>query len=187
MSLPRVLLETPCGNIIVELDVHRAPLTAAHFLDFARSGHLERRSRIYRVVNQRNSERSPAIDIVQFGWVPDADGEAPPLPPVPHEPTCDTGLTHGDGTLSLARLAPGTGTSAFFICVGAQPVLDAGGSRAADGAGFAAFGRVADGRSTLRELHARAGASEWLTPPWQISGRVLEPTALQPIKPRPGE
>lgn len=187
MKEPRVVLETPCGNVVVALNVRQAPLTSAHFLEFARLGYLARQSRIYRIVTQRNSARSPAIDVVQFGWVPVTESNAPPLPPVPHEPTSQTGLTHVDGTLSLARLEPGTGTSAFFLCVGDQPVLDAGGARAEDGAGFAAFGRVVEGRSVLGALHARAGASEWLTEALPIGGRIISSGVLDALRPKPGE
>jgi peptidyl-prolyl cis-trans isomerase A (cyclophilin A) len=175
MTDPQVLLETPGGSIIVALRIARAPKSAAHFLEFVRSGYLERNCGIYRVVNHANCAREPTIDVVQFGWIPAIKGESPPLPPVAHEPTTVTGLLHTDGTLSLARLEPGTGTSAFFFCVGNQPALDAGGGRAEDGAGFAAFGHVTAGRDVLHALHARAGSTEWLTSPWPIRGRITAP------------
>ena len=54
----------------------------------------------------------------------------------------------------MARSAPGTATSEFFICVGAQPELDFGGRRNPDGQGFAVFGRVVEGMDVVRRIQA---------------------------------
>ncbi|MFX6040711.1 peptidylprolyl isomerase, partial [Acinetobacter baumannii] len=80
--------------------------------------------------------------------------EAPPLrPAIAHETTKQTGLRHRDGTVSMARGAPGTATAEFFICLGDQPELDFGGRRNPDGQGFAAFGQVVQGMGVVRALH----------------------------------
>src|SRR3546814_14949360 len=47
------------------------------------------------------------------------------LPPIKHEPTSQTGLTHDDGALSMARYAPGSATGDFFIVLGKMPGMDA--------------------------------------------------------------
>ena len=61
---------------------------------------------------------------------------------------------HLDGTVSLARGAVGSATgAAFFICVGPQPVLDAGGTWNSDGQGFAAFAQVVEGMEVVRRIH----------------------------------
>ena len=75
------------------------------------------------------------------------------LPPIPHETTQQTCLLHEDGTLSMARDEPGTASSEFFICVGAQPELDFGGKRNPDGSGFATFGKVIEGMDVVRAIH----------------------------------
>lgn len=53
------------------------------------------------------------IEVVQGGLGLDAYDENIPslLSGVPHEPTTTTNLRHQDGTLSMARLDPGTATS----------------------------------------------------------------------------
>jgi peptidyl-prolyl cis-trans isomerase A (cyclophilin A) len=77
------------------------------------------------------------------------------LPPVAPETTAQTGRRHVDGTVSLARAEPGTGSAQyFFICIGDQPALDFGGTRNPDGQGFAAFGRVVRGMDVVRRIHA---------------------------------
>lgn len=40
----------------------------------------------------------------------------------------------------------------FLICIGDQPVLDAGGTRQRDGAGFAVCGRVVSGMDLVRDI-----------------------------------
>ena len=45
-------------------------------------------------------------------------------------------------------------SSDCFLCVGPQPALDFGGARAADGQGFAAFGRVTSGMDVVRRIQA---------------------------------
>lgn len=168
----RVHIDTPRGVFTVEVDLEAAPLTAAHFLKFAREGHLAH-SAIYRIVTAANCEREPKIEVIQFGWYPRSPNDKPPMSPVAHEPTGHTGLRHRDGTISLARLEPGSGTSAFFVCLGDQPQLDQGGARSTDALGFAVFGRVVAGRATLTGLAELATATEWLTSPIPISGRLV--------------
>ena len=172
-ALPRVLLETPDGDLTVEVDIGAAPLTAGHFLEFVRRGYLSG-SGIYRIVTPANDRSSPAISVVQFGWL-SASMDDFPLPPMPHEATSRTGLRHLDGSISLARLEPGTGRCTFFFCIGDQPELDEGGRRAGDGLGFAVFGQLVEGREVLGSLFHRAREREILLPPLAISGHVLQP------------
>ena len=54
----------------------------------------------------------------------------------------------------MARAGANTATSDFFICIGAQPLLDFGGARNADGQGFAVFGRVISGMDVVKKIQA---------------------------------
>lgn len=162
-ALTQVLIETPYGSLLLGIDEQRAPLTAANFLAYVDRGFLAQAS-VYRIVTLDNQApgSSHPIEVIQWGWpAPDA-GLAPPLPPVPHEPTSQTGLRHREGTLSLARNAPGSGGHGFFICHGDQPELDEGGGRNPDLAGFAAFGRLLAGADTMARIMARAEPAEYL-------------------------
>ena len=76
------------------------------------------------------------------------------LPPIKHEPTTQTGLHHVDGTLSLARFAPGSGQSDFSICVGDAAYLDADPTQPGDNLGFAAFGQVVEGMDVVKAILA---------------------------------
>jgi L-ascorbate metabolism protein UlaG (beta-lactamase superfamily) len=77
-------------------------------------------------------------------------------------------VQHEDGTLSMARLEPGTASSEFFICIGDQPELDFGGRRNPDGQGFAAFGRVVEGMEVVRQIHEQSESRQMLEPPVAI-------------------
>ncbi|KKB85113.1 hypothetical protein VW29_07960 [Devosia limi DSM 17137] len=150
----------------IVVDVASAPVTAANFLAYVDQGLLKNAS-IYRIVADCNQpDTLPAkIDVLQFGHLMQGKEYPTPLPAIVHEPTSQTGLRHRDGTLSMARFAPGTASSGFFICVGDQPELDEGGKRQPDGQGFAAFGWVEDGLDVVRALHGKAEASDMLTQP----------------------
>ena len=101
-------------------------------------------------------------------------------PPIKLERTNVTGITHVDGTLSMARSAPDSATSSFFIVIGSQPALDFGGHRNLDGQGFAAFGHVVSGMDVVKKIQMsprnQAGRTtqelQSLTPPIRIDSIV---------------
>lgn len=164
----RTRVDTPLGAFVVEVDPAVAPVTVANYLAYVDRRLLDK-AWVYRLVTLANQAPDTAhrIEVVQWGLnLPD---DAPPrLPAIAHETTQATGLRHRDGTISMARGAPGTATAEFFICIGDQPALDFGGGRNPDGQGFAAFGQVVQGMDVVRALHARAGAEQWLKAPIAI-------------------
>jgi peptidyl-prolyl cis-trans isomerase A (cyclophilin A) len=92
------------------------------------------------------------IEVIQGGL--GFDKHPLELLPIHHETTDKTGIKHENGTLSMARLEPGTASSEIFICVNAQPELDFGGKRNPDGQGFAAFGKVVSGMDIVRAIQS---------------------------------
>jgi cyclophilin family peptidyl-prolyl cis-trans isomerase len=122
--------------------IYGGPQTAYVPTAFARGAYLE-------AVRPDDDPSPIKIEVVQGGLT----DESKYLAPIAHEPTSRTGLRHGNGTLSIARDAVGTGTAgAFFICIGDQPELDFGGKRNPDGQGFAAFGHVTSGMKLVRTI-----------------------------------
>ncbi len=71
---------------------------------------------------------------------------------IPHESTQLSKLSHTNGTLSLARTAPGTANSEFFICIGDQTQYDYGNNGVGDKQGYAAFGKVIKGMDVARMI-----------------------------------
>ncbi len=171
---PRVRMRTEIGDIWVEVDLKRAPITAANFLRYVDEGRFEG-ALFYRVVTMGNQpDNDVKIEVIQGGL-----GRTPSpsrLDPIFHETTDQTGIRHRDGTISMARSAPGSASSEFFICIGDQPELDFGGRRNPDGQGFAAFGRVIQGMEAVRRIQRQPADRQMLSTPVKISSiqRVRE-------------
>ena len=142
-GIVRVTMTTAEGPLILELAADKAPLTVSNFLRYVDAGRYNG-GEIYRGMAVSSN---PLMGLVQGGAKP-----GKPIPPVAHEPTTQTGLKHVDGTVSLARYAPGTATSDFFICVGDAPYLDANPAATGDNAGFAAFGQVVEGMDIIKRI-----------------------------------
>ena len=160
-----VVIETEAGNIEVEIDTARAPVTSANFLRYVDAG-LYTNGLVHRTVKPDNQPNNAVkIEVIQAGPRPDTKH----FPPIPLERTSATGLLHVDGAISMARDGPDTATADFFICIKDQPSLDFGGKRNPDGQGFAAFGRVTQGMDIVRAIQQRpSDAKQKLTPPAKI-------------------
>ena len=123
--------------------------------------------RFHRTVTPDNQpDNKVKIEVIQAGINPDKAKDE--FAPIKLERTRDTGLTHKDGTISMARDGPDTATSDFFICVGDQPELDFGGKRNPDGQGFAAFGRVVKGMDVVKKIQQSPADGQTLKPPVKI-------------------
>jgi peptidyl-prolyl cis-trans isomerase A (cyclophilin A) len=164
----RVELTTELGEIVLEVDLAAAPVTAANFLRYVDEERLEG-AHFYRVVTLDNQPDSPVLIEVIQGGLGFAEN-ARRLPAIAHETTEETGILHRDGAVSMARLEPGSASSEFFICVGDQPELDFGGTRNPDGQGFAAFGRVIEGMDVVRAIQRLPEEGQMLTETVAITG-----------------
>jgi peptidyl-prolyl cis-trans isomerase A (cyclophilin A) len=170
----RVLVQTELGDIVVEVDQARAPATAANFLKYVDAGHYNGGT-WHRTVKMDNQPESPVkIEVIQAGVNPEFAKAG--FPPIALERTNVTGITHKDGVISMARGAPDSATSGWFICINDQPSLDFGGARNPDGQGFAAFGRVIKGMDVVRKIQSAPSSTnrttnaeaQRLTPPIKI-------------------
>lgn len=161
-----VRLETDAGDIEIEINAAAAPVTAANFLRYVTDGFYHG-GQFHRTVRNDNQPDNPVrIEVIQAAANPKRAGEKPP--PIPLERTQTTGLSHVDGTISMARDGPDTAQDEFFICIGDQPELDFGGKRNPDGQGFAAFGRVVKGMDVVREIQQSTADGQKLNPPVTI-------------------
>lgn len=162
-----VEIETTAGVIRADILVEEAPVTAENFLAYVDDALFDGGS-FFRVVRMDNQPRdSVKIEVIQGG--PDGPSVRDRLrPSIPLERTRDTGLTHVDGALSMARGGPDTARSQFFITIGDNPSLDFGGNRNLDGQGFAVFGRVTRGMEVVRTIQAGASEDQRLFEPIRI-------------------
>ena len=145
-----VVLETTAGDITVALETERAPITAANFLRYVDEDRFDGII-FYRAMSLDYGE--PPNGLIQAGTQNDPDRI---LPGIAHEPTSQTGLSHTDGALSMARLEPGTATGDFSIMVKDQTGLDAmpDSDDPNERAGYAVFGYVVDGMDVVHAIHA---------------------------------
>ena len=172
----RAEISTSLGDIKIELYRDKAPITVTNFLEYIKSGAFKG-GRFYRVVRIDNDNGNPKIEVIQGG----VNANSKSLTAIPLETTKQTGIKHLDGVLSMARGAPNTATSEFFICIGAQPSLDFGGKRNPDGQGFAAFGRVVAGMEIVKQIHQIRQAQK--VDDNYVKGQILaEPVAIFDIK-----
>lgn len=165
---PHVIIKTGFGNIEAEIYTDKAPKTAAAFLRYVDLG-LYDRSCFYRVLSTDNQPSNAVkAKLIQGGiWTINPE-KAMTMPGIPHETTQQTGIHHTDGVLSMARQAPGTATTEFFICVGNQPGLDYGGENNPDGQGYAAFGKVVKGLNVIQKIYDQPEEDQAFTPPVAI-------------------
>lgn len=164
-----VNLETGQGSIVVALKAQQAPLTVANFLRYV-DAKLYDGSSFWRAAK---APGSTTYGLIEGGLASDPKKV---LKPVAHEPTTQTGLRHVDGTVSLARRAPGSGDSDFFVCVGEAPYLDANPSAEGDNLGFAAFGQVIKGMEVVHKILN-------LPTPGKATNPVMEGQMLDPVVP----
>ncbi len=163
---PKVAITTGHGVIVAEIFVDKAPITAGNFLRYVDTRRYDG-AQIYRATR---AQGAPDIGFIEAG-LPNHPERL--LPPIKHEPTTLTGLKHLDGTLSLARFAPGTGRADFTILVGDAPGMDADPSQPGDNQGFAAFGRVVDGMAVVKAIMALPTGGVARNPVMQ--GQILDP------------
>jgi peptidyl-prolyl cis-trans isomerase A (cyclophilin A) len=157
-----VAIKTSAGTIVVRLDATHAPLTVKNFLHYVDT-HAYDGATFYRTV-RRATEPQSSIEVIQGGLNPQAAN--PMIVPIALEPTSKTGLHNTDGVIAMARTAePNSATTEFFIDIGDDRFLDAGGPT---GPGYAAFGHVVRGMDVVHKIHTASAGGESLTPPITI-------------------
>jgi peptidyl-prolyl cis-trans isomerase A (cyclophilin A) len=167
---PHVLIKTDAGDIEAEIFLDQAPVTAANFMKYVDSAKYNNGSAcFYRVVRPDNQPgKKVKIEVIQGGFYEDSLVAIYQFAPIGHETTKETGIKHRDGVLSMARNAPGSASSEFFICIGNQPELDFGGKRNPDGQGFAAFGKVTKGMEVVLKIQKLKDKEQYLEKPVKI-------------------
>jgi peptidyl-prolyl cis-trans isomerase A (cyclophilin A) len=162
----RVDLQTSEGLIVLDLYADKAPITAGNFLKYVKGKRYDGVT-IYRAVRTKGAEET---GFIQGGAQNDPKRV---LPNIPHESTTQTGLTHKDGTITMARGKPGSANSDFVIMVGDAAYMDANPSAPGDNLGYAAFGQVVDGMDVVKKILALPTNGHPRNPVMQ--GQILDP------------
>jgi len=137
-----ITLHTNYGDISLELNFDKAPITAANFLQYCRDGFYDG------VIFHR------VIDgfMIQGGGMDTDMKEKTTRASIQNE--ADNGLSNDTGTLAMARTQdPHSASAQFFINVADNHFLNHKGKNP-QGWGYAVFGQVTDGMDTVTRIKA---------------------------------
>lgn len=136
----QVIMETTKGDVVIELNAEKAPITTANFVAYVESGFYDN-TIFHRVIRDF---------MIQGGGLTIDMQKKSNRPPIKNE--ADNGLKNNTGTIAMARTAdPHSATSQFFINVKDNTFLNHR-SKTANGWGYCVFGRVIKGMEVVRAI-----------------------------------
>jgi peptidyl-prolyl cis-trans isomerase A (cyclophilin A) len=137
---PTVTISTSMGNIRIELDAEKAPITTKNFLDYVSTGYYDGLI-FHRVI--------PGF-MIQGGGMDPQMKQKGTKSPIKNEAT--NGLKNKNGSVAMARTnVVDSATAQFFINVKDNDFLDHR-STAADAFGYAVFGQVIEGMDVVQKI-----------------------------------
>jgi len=133
-----VKLTTSMGEILLELNEEKAPISVENFVRYVEDEFYDG-TIFHRVIEDF---------MVQGGGLTPEMEQKPTRAPIKNE--WKNGLSNERGTVAMARLGnqPDSATAQFFINVKDNAFLD----QPRDGAGYAVFGKVADGMDVVDKI-----------------------------------
>jgi peptidyl-prolyl cis-trans isomerase A (cyclophilin A)/peptidyl-prolyl cis-trans isomerase B (cyclophilin B) len=135
---PQVSLKTTMGEIVVELDQEKAPITVKNFLQYVNSG-FYKGTVFHRVIDGF---------MIQGGGMTEKLVSKPTKKAIKNE--SDNGLSNQPYTIAMAREDhPDTATSQFFINVADNSGLDFPNHK---GSGYTVFGKVVQGQEVVDKI-----------------------------------
>ena len=135
-----IKLETTLGDITLELDSEKAPLTAKNFLEYVNSGHYD------------NTVFHRVIDgfMIQGGGFEPGMKQKQTRAPIQNEAA--NGLKNEKYTIAMARTSDvHSATAQFFINVADNSPLNHA-SSTPRGFGYCVFGKVVDGKDVVDKI-----------------------------------
>jgi cyclophilin family peptidyl-prolyl cis-trans isomerase len=131
---PQVRMTTSAGNLLIELEPAKAPITVKNFLSYVQDGFYVN-TVFHRIISTFMAQGGG------FNFGTTYTAKPATRPAIVLEKTTATGLSNTAKTIAMARTAaPDSATSQFFINLVDNAFLNAQGS--ADGNGYAVFGTV---------------------------------------------
>lgn len=137
MSLPRVKLQTNKGDIVLELNPAKAPVTTENFLSYVKDGFYDG------VIFHRVIKRF----MIQGGGFEPGLKQKDTKAPIQNE--ANNGLANEKYTIAMARTSdPHSASAQFFINTNNNDFLNHT-SPSPQGWGYAVFGKVVEGQSVV--------------------------------------
>ena len=141
ISMTQVIIKTSAGDIQLELNGEKAPITVKNFVDIANSGYFEG-TIFHRVIN--------GFMVQGGGLNADMSDKSSGTAPIQNE--ANNGLTNDRGTIAMARTGdPHSATSQFFINHKDNGFLNHTAENS-QGWGYAVFGKVTEGLDVVDQI-----------------------------------
>ena len=141
ISMTQVTIKTSAGDIQLELNGEKAPITVKNFVDIANSGYFEG-TIFHRVIN--------GFMVQGGGLNADMSDKSSGTAPIQNE--ANNGLTNDRGTVAMARtMDPHSATSQFFINHKDNGFLNHTAENS-QGWGYAVFGKVTEGLDVVDQI-----------------------------------
>lgn len=139
--MTQVKLTTNFGDIVIELNEEKAPITAANFIEYVKKGHYENVV-FHRVIK--------GFMIQGGGFEPGMKEKKDKRPSIQNE--ADNGLSNDKYTVAMARtMEPHSASAQFFINVADNAFLNHSGKNV-QGWGYAVFGKVTQGTDVVDKI-----------------------------------
>ena len=140
-TMTQVTIKTSVGDIQLELNNEKAPITVENFKTIANSGYYEG-TIFHRVIN--------GFMVQGGGLTADMDNKPSGTSPIQNE--ANNGLSNDRGTIAMARtMDPHSATSQFFINHKDNGFLNHTGENS-QGWGYAVFGAVTEGMEIVDQI-----------------------------------
>ena len=141
ITMTQVTIKTSAGDIQLELNGEKAPITVKNFVDIANSGYFEG-TIFHRVIN--------GFMVQGGGLNADMSDKSSGTAPIQNE--ANNGLTNDRGTIAMARtMDPHSATSQFFINHKDNGFLNHTAENS-QGWGYAVFGKVTEGLDVVDQI-----------------------------------
>ena len=147
--MTKVKLSTNHGDIVIELNAEKAPITVANFIEYVKAGHYEN-TVFHRVIGN--------FMVQGGGFEPGMKEKKDKRPSIQNE--ADNGLPNEKYTVAMARtMEPHSASAQFFINVADNSFLNHSG-KTAQGWGYAVFGKVVAGQDVVDKIKGVATTSK---------------------------
>lgn len=157
-----ILLKTNHGNITIELDAEKAPVTVANFLEYVNSGHFNN-TIFHRVIKGF---------MIQGGGFEPGMSQKDTNESIKNE--ANNGLANDKYTLAMARTnEPHSASSQFFINTKDNSFLNFT-SESPQGWGYCVFGKVTEGQDIVDAIEGVATGSHGFHQDVPVEDVVIE-------------
>ena len=171
----KATIETDLGNIELELDEKKAPLTVRNLADYAKSGHYDD-TIFHRVINGF---------MIQGGGFTADMSQKPTKDSIRNEAM--NGLKNERGTIAMARtMVVDSATSQFFINLVDNNFLDFR-SPTPQGFGYAVFGRVVKGMEVVDSIAKVRTGNKGMHQDVPVKPVVIKKVTVEEVKAEEGK